>query len=472
MRRRPARDGSAGPSRRITGLGVVSPLGHSVDRADAALRRRRARAERRRRRRARSPRSRSTPMPADTRARIGRLDRLCRLFLAASYLAVDDAGLASRRATPSASASRSAPASAACSPTPSSTTRSSRRVPAAASPRVFAYTVSSAAAGEVSIALGIHGPNVTSHRASPPVWARSATAVDLIRTGKADVVLAGGADALGTRAAEALRDMRLLKVAGAARPFRDARARRLAVGGRGGGGARARRARARHAARACRGRIDGYAAGFEPTLTAPRRDATALSATMRRALAASGRRADEIGAVVIASAHGTPLDDGERAALRTVLGDHRRARAQGGGGRDASPPRACSASALAAGCSPARRWHSVALRLDGTMLPERGARAMPAAGAGQRAVLLGHASRRWCWRALRSTPPGGTGAQEQPRSARHRVRRGAAQLRLGHLAHTWHGRVPGGRLRADGGPSGPVLVPERRRRCRSPCASC
>jgi 3-oxoacyl-(acyl-carrier-protein) synthase len=32
-------------------------------------------------------------VPAEARGRIGRLDRVCRLFLAASYLAVDDAGL-------------------------------------------------------------------------------------------------------------------------------------------------------------------------------------------------------------------------------------------------------------------------------------------------------------------------------------------------------------------------------------------
>src|SRR6185295_702351 len=69
--------------------------------------------------------------------------------------------------------------------------------PSAASPRLFAYTVSSAAAGEVSIALGIHGPNVTQHVGFAAGLGAVGYGFDLIEMDRADVVLAGGADANG-----------------------------------------------------------------------------------------------------------------------------------------------------------------------------------------------------------------------------------------------------------------------------------
>src|SRR4029453_1529184 len=76
----------------ITGFGVVSPLGHSV----AELTRRWCAGERAASERDGSVQIASIPfdaVPAETRARSGRLDRICRLFLAASFLAVEDAGL-------------------------------------------------------------------------------------------------------------------------------------------------------------------------------------------------------------------------------------------------------------------------------------------------------------------------------------------------------------------------------------------
>ena len=56
--------------------------------------------------------------------------------------------------------------------------------PAAASPRLFAYTVSSAAAGEVSIALGIKGPNVTAHAGLAAGLQAIGYGFDLIRHGQ------------------------------------------------------------------------------------------------------------------------------------------------------------------------------------------------------------------------------------------------------------------------------------------------
>ena len=304
------------PSVVVTGVGVVSPLGHSVD---ELTRRFRAGA-----------RAASGPdgavliadlpldaVPAEARGRIGRLDRLCRLFLAASYLAVDDAALAI--ATDAERIGLSFGTGLGCLLSNAEFyDKVIEQGAAAASPRVFAYTVSSAAAGEVSIALGIHGPNLTSHMGLAAGLGAIAYGVDLIQLGKADVVLAGGGDAIGPALVGALRDMRLLKDAAAARPWQDSVAGVWPSEGAAvivlerEDGARARGAH-------IRGRVDGSAAGFEPTLTSRAPQNAGVVATLRRALASARRSAAEIG-TVLTSAHGTPLDACERAALDEALG--------------------------------------------------------------------------------------------------------------------------------------------------------
>jgi 3-oxoacyl-[acyl-carrier-protein] synthase II len=301
----------------ITGVGVVSPLGHSA----AELTRRWRAGER-----AASgadgavliDRIPLDAVPADTRARSGRLDRICRLFLAASFLAVDDASLAIA-AHDAERVGLSFGTGLGCLLSDAEFyEKVVEQGAAAASPRVFAYTVSSAAAGEVSIALRIHGPNVTSHAGLAAGLGAIGYGVDLIQMGKADVVLAGGADAGGTALVQALRDMRLLKGADAARPFRDA-----TPGVWPSEGAavvileRADRAQARGAR--LRARVEGHAAGFEPTASGRAPVSDGITATLRRALAASGRAPREVG-TVLASAHGTPLDAGERAALVALFG--------------------------------------------------------------------------------------------------------------------------------------------------------
>jgi 3-oxoacyl-(acyl-carrier-protein) synthase len=302
----------------ITGIGVVSPLGNSV----AELTRRWSA----------GARAVSGPdggvliesipfdaVPAAARARSGRLDRVCRLFLAASCLAVDDAALT----ITSAEAERiglSFGTGLGCLLSDAEFyAKVVEQGAAAASPRVFAYTVSSAAAGEVSIALGIHGPNVTSHMGLAAGLGAIGYGFDLIQMGKADVVLAGGADANGAALVAALRDMRLLKDASATRPFRDALpgvwpsegAAVIVLESESHARARAARIRAR---------VEGYAAGFEPTLTSRAPSGEGIIATLRRAVAASGQTPSAIG-LIVSSAHGTPLDACERAALTEVLGN-------------------------------------------------------------------------------------------------------------------------------------------------------
>jgi 3-oxoacyl-[acyl-carrier-protein] synthase II len=295
----------------ITGAGVVSPFGHTVDALTAGV--------------LAGDRAAvggdggryvdDIPLamvPAENRARIGRLDRVCRLFLSAALLAVDDAKVT---LTPAARARIGLSFGTGLGCVLSDAEFYEKLVAqgvAAASPRVFAYTVSSAAAGEVSIALGIHGPNATLHMG----WAAGAAALgyalDCIRLGTADLMLAGGADAIGSPITAALRDMGLLAsgerdVPGIA-PSEGAAVLVLEREDR----ARARGARAR-------GRVRGYGAACEPTLTTRTPQSAGIAAALRAALRDAGTEPERID-LAITSAHGTAVDACEADALDAVLG--------------------------------------------------------------------------------------------------------------------------------------------------------
>lgn len=69
--------------------------------------------------------------------------------------------------------------------------------PTAASPRVFAATVSNAAAGEIGIAYRLGGPAVTITAGAASGLTALLHADGLLRAGRCQVALAGGADALG-----------------------------------------------------------------------------------------------------------------------------------------------------------------------------------------------------------------------------------------------------------------------------------
>lgn len=257
-------------------------------------------------------------IPSDRRARIGRLDRLCRLFLSASYLAVDAAGLRIEESDAERVGVSFGTGLGCLLTNAEYNQKLVAHGPAAASPRLFAYTVSSAAAGEVSIALGIKGANVTSHAGVAAGLQAIGYGCDLIRTGKADVVLAGGADALGDALVRGLADMHLLK-SGDALPFREPRAGVCPAEGAGVLVLERREGARKRSARVW-ARVDGYAAGFEPSLAGDQRQCTAIAETMQRALTLSGHAADEVG-LITSSAHGTALDAIELAALRAVLGE-------------------------------------------------------------------------------------------------------------------------------------------------------
>lgn len=69
--------------------------------------------------------------------------------------------------------------------------------PGSASPRLFAATVSNAAAGEVGIAYRLGGPAVTLTAGAVSGTMALAHAVDLLAAARADVLVAGGMDAAG-----------------------------------------------------------------------------------------------------------------------------------------------------------------------------------------------------------------------------------------------------------------------------------
>src|SRR6187397_2537119 len=137
----------------ITGFGVVSPLGHSApELARRVAAGERAAAD------ANGVRIGEIPLdavPPAARTRIGRLDRLCRLALTASFLAIDDAGLALPLERPERVGLVFGTGLGCLLSNAEFYEKVVAHGAAAASPRVFAYTVSSAAAGEVTIALGI-----------------------------------------------------------------------------------------------------------------------------------------------------------------------------------------------------------------------------------------------------------------------------------------------------------------------------
>jgi 3-oxoacyl-[acyl-carrier-protein] synthase II len=257
-------------------------------------------------------------VPENTRGHVGRLDRYCQLLLAASHLAVGSARLEAATYEPTRTGLVFGTGLGCLLTNEEYFRRVIEGGVRAASPRLFAYTVSSTAAGEVSIALGIKGPNVTRHEGLAAGVGALGYGFDLLQTGKADAVLAGGGDVNGPALVAALAEMKLLKDLDRSRPFHDetpgvypAEGAVVAVLERA---ADARRRGARALAT-----ITGYASGFEPTLTRAAPSTEGLVATVRRALAPARRDADEVD-LVLASAHGTRVDETERAALAEALG--------------------------------------------------------------------------------------------------------------------------------------------------------
>jgi 3-oxoacyl-[acyl-carrier-protein] synthase II len=154
---------------------------------------------------------------------------------------------------------------------------------AAASPRLFAATVSNAAAGELAIAFGLAGPGITLTAGVAAGTAAVDHACDLLAAGRAAAVVAGGVDARGA----ALDGWLAAGGLALERPVVEAAALlvlepRPAAAARGAD---------------VLGVVLGHAIGFEPAPTAPASGA-GLAAAIGRALADAGVAAAELGLVV------------------------------------------------------------------------------------------------------------------------------------------------------------------------------
>jgi 3-oxoacyl-[acyl-carrier-protein] synthase II len=158
--------------------------------------------------------------------------------------------------------------------------------PNAASPRLFAATVSNAAAGELAIAYRLGGPGITLSAGGAAGLVALGHATDLLREGRADALVAGGVDALGDALLRWLDDGALA----VGRPASEAAA---LVVLESEDVARARGAR-------LVGTIAGHATAFEPE---PRAAGAGdgLAAAVEEALAEAGIAPGEVDAVVSAA---------------------------------------------------------------------------------------------------------------------------------------------------------------------------
>jgi 3-oxoacyl-[acyl-carrier-protein] synthase II len=165
--------------------------------------------------------------------------------------------------------------------------------PAGASPRLFAATVSNAAAGEVAIAYRLAGPSVTLTAGAASGLAALGHAADVLEGGQADLVLAGGVDAAGPALARWL-DAAALAIG---RPAREGAA--LLVLERDAGAA------------PTLGTIASYAGGFEPAASGD-----GLAAAIAAACEAAGVAPASLRLVVAAAP--PSLADRERRGLMTA----------------------------------------------------------------------------------------------------------------------------------------------------------
>jgi 3-oxoacyl-[acyl-carrier-protein] synthase II len=139
------------------------------------------------------------------RARAVRAERLTQLVLASGAAALADAGLALVDGPPRAAVGVVVGTAFGCGLTNAAfAERLIAGGAAAASPRLFAATVSNAAAGELSIAYRLGGPCITLTAGGAAGLLALAHAADLLRGGHAEALVVSGADATGNELEGAL----------------------------------------------------------------------------------------------------------------------------------------------------------------------------------------------------------------------------------------------------------------------------
>src|SRR5262249_40920329 len=137
-------------------------------------------------------------LPPGLAQRASRVERVSQLALVAGHRALRDASLEVGEGAPRPGLGVALGTALGCFLTNAAHQR--RLIdggPASASPRLFAATVSNAAAGELTIALRLGGPNVTLTSGVTSGLAAIAHGAGLLRRGQAAAMLSGGMDALG-----------------------------------------------------------------------------------------------------------------------------------------------------------------------------------------------------------------------------------------------------------------------------------
>jgi 3-oxoacyl-[acyl-carrier-protein] synthase II len=199
--------------------------------------------------------------------------------------------------------------------------------PGAVSALLIPMLVPNMVAGHLAMDLGATGPNLVTATACASGATAIGTALQLLREGSCDVVLAGGGEAgvsplmvTGFAQMGALSTARLDRPATASRPF-DAGRDGFVIGEGSGMLVLEREADARARGARVRARVAGYGASADAHhMTAPDPEGGGVIRALRTALAAADLLPGEIDHV---NAHGTstPLNDAAEArAVRKVLG--------------------------------------------------------------------------------------------------------------------------------------------------------
>jgi 3-oxoacyl-[acyl-carrier-protein] synthase II len=319
----------------ITGIGAVTPIGTAADGLWAGLEAR-ASAVREITRFDPSPfKSRIAAQIPDFRPqdhldakRARRLDRFAQLAVTSARLALDDAGLVAQREDPDRVGAMMGSAlggvAFAESQVPKYLAEGPRGLDASLALAVFA----GAASCNIAIEFGFTGPNATNAMSCASGTIAVGEAFRVVRDGRADVMLAGGAEApLAPLTFAAFSNIRAMSTrnddpAHASRPF-DAGRDGFVMGE--GAAVLVLEERRRAVARGAKiyAEVVGHACTNDAYhMTAPRPDGRQAARAMRLALADGDVAPGEVGYI---NAHGssTPLNDAtETAAIKQVFGDH------------------------------------------------------------------------------------------------------------------------------------------------------
>jgi 3-oxoacyl-[acyl-carrier-protein] synthase II len=294
----------------ITGIGVISPCGIGVDAFFAGL--------------CAEPEDRTERRVEDFDPELWfgakearRTDRFAQFAVAAAQLALDDAGPLGINPDRSGVIIGTGIGGLATLQEQITTMleKGDRRV----SPFTVPMMMANAGAANVSMRFGWRGPCETISTACAAGTHSVGAGARLISDGRADAVMAGGAEAAITRiGVAAFGNMTALSSSGVSRPF-DAERDGFVIGE----GAAVLVLEALDAARARGARIYAVITGAASTadahhITAPSPGGSGAVSCMELALADAGRRADEVGHI---NAHGTstPLNDAAEAEAVTKL---------------------------------------------------------------------------------------------------------------------------------------------------------